>query len=91
VARANYHATIDPDECVGCRICAKRCQVHAITEQDGIATVDTKKCVGCGLCATGCPNKAAKLARKPDKEVVDPPIDFAAREHKRLLNREPAE
>lgn len=91
VARANYYATIDPGECVGCEICVKRCQVHAISEQDGIATVDTKKCVGCGLCVTGCPNKAAKLARKPDKKAVDPPTDFSAWEHERLLNREPAE
>ncbi|MCJ7469142.1 4Fe-4S binding protein, partial [Candidatus Bathyarchaeota archaeon] len=61
VAYANYYAIIDPDECVGCGICRKRCQVHAISEQDGISAVNVKKCIGCGLCATGCPNKAAKL------------------------------
>lgn len=88
VASANYYAIIDPDECIGCGICRKRCQVHAISEQDGISAVDVKKCIGCGLCATGCPNKAAKLVRKPDKEVVSPPVDFAAWEHERLRNRE---
>ncbi len=87
VAYANYHAIIDPDECVGCGTCRKRCQVHAISESDGISTVNVKKCIGCGLCVTGCPNKAARLARKPDKEVVNPPVDFAAWEHERLRNR----
>jgi NAD-dependent dihydropyrimidine dehydrogenase PreA subunit len=87
VAYANYYAIIDPDECVGCGICRKRCQVHAISEQDGISAVNVKKCIGCGLCATGCPNKAAKLVRKTDKEVVSPPVDFAAWEHERLHNR----
>jgi NAD-dependent dihydropyrimidine dehydrogenase PreA subunit len=87
VAYANYYATIDPDECVGCGICRERCQVHAISEQDGISAVNVKKCIGCGLCATGCPNKAAKLVRKTDKEIVSPPVDFAAWEHERLHNR----
>jgi NAD-dependent dihydropyrimidine dehydrogenase PreA subunit len=87
VAYANYYAIIDPDECVGCGICRKRCQVHAISEQDGISAVNVKKCIGCGLCATGCPNKAAKLARKTDEEIVSPPVDFAAWEHERLHNR----
>ena len=87
VAYANYYAIIDPEECVGCGICRKRCQVHAISEQDGISVVNVKKCIGCGLCATGCPNEAAKLVRKTDKEVVSPPVDFAAWEHERLHNR----
>jgi electron transport complex protein RnfB len=87
VAYANYYAVIDPDECVGCGMCRKRCQVHAISEQDGISVVNLKKCIGCGLCATGCPNEAAKLKRKPDNEIVNPPADFASWEHERLRNR----
>jgi NAD-dependent dihydropyrimidine dehydrogenase PreA subunit len=87
VAHANYHAVIDPDECTGCGTCRKRCQVHAITEDDGVSVVDPKKCIGCGLCATGCPNGAAKLNRKPAREIVNPPVDFATWEHERLRNR----
>jgi electron transport complex protein RnfB len=87
VAHANYFAVIDPDECVGCGTCRKRCQVHAISEKDGVSIVDVKKCIGCGLCATGCPNGAAKLNRKPDSEIIDPPLDFATWEHERLHNR----
>ena len=87
VAHANYYAAIDPDTCVGCGICRKRCQVHAISEREGVSVVDLKKCIGCGLCATGCPNDAAKLKRKSDSEIVNPPMDFAAWEQERLHNR----
>ncbi|MBU7017364.1 MAG: 4Fe-4S binding protein [Theionarchaea archaeon] len=87
VAYANYFAVIDPDECLGCRTCVERCQVHAISEQDGRVVVNKEQCIGCGLCVTGCPNKAARLQKKPENEVVDPPTDFEAWEHERLLDR----
>jgi Fe-S-cluster-containing hydrogenase component 2 len=62
--------------------------VKAISEKDGISVVNPEKCIGCGLCATGCPNGAAELKRKPNDEIVDPPLDFAAWEDQRLHNRE---
>jgi NAD-dependent dihydropyrimidine dehydrogenase PreA subunit len=87
VAYANYYAVIDTDECLGCGICRKRCQVHAISEKDGVSVVNRNKCIGCGLCVTGCPNGVAKLEKKPEREIVNPPIDFEAWEHERLRNR----
>jgi len=87
VAHANYHAVVDPDECLGCGTCIERCQVHAISEQDGVSIVDRERCIGCGLCVTGCPNDVARLQRKPDAEIVHPPVDYATWEHERLLNR----
>jgi electron transport complex protein RnfB len=87
VAQANYFAIIDPDECLGCGTCIERCQVHAITEKDGVSVVDRKRCIGCGLCVTGCPNNVAKLEPKPESEVVHPPADFATWGRERLLNR----
>lgn len=87
VAYANYLAVIDPVECLGCGICRKRCQVHAISEKNSVSVVDLKKCIGCGLCVSGCPSGAAKLKRKPDNETVNPPTDFAAWEQERLRNR----
>ncbi len=91
VAQANYYAVIDPDECTGCGICVERCQVHAISEDDGVACVDLERCIGCGLCVTGCPNDVAKLRRKPDTEIVHPPVDYATWERERLINRGLAE
>jgi len=61
VAKANYYSEIDPSECMGCEICVDRCQVSAISMQDGLAVVDTSRCIGCGLCVTGCPDEAAHL------------------------------
>lgn len=87
VAYANYYSVIDPGECQGCGICIKRCQVHAISEENGVAVVDLKRCIGCGLCVTGCPNGVAKLQRKPKEQIVDPPVDFKAWEQQRLQNR----
>jgi ferredoxin len=90
VASANYYAVIDADECLGCGICRQRCQVHAISEKEGVSVVDRKKCIGCGLCATGCPNGVAKLEKKSESEIVNPPADFEAWEHERLRNRVPS-
>jgi ferredoxin len=87
VARAGYYAVIDPDECLGCGTCIVRCQVHAISEQDGASVVDRERCIGCGLCVTGCPNDVAKLQRRPEAEIIQPAVDFAAWERERLVNR----
>jgi electron transport complex protein RnfB len=87
VAHSNYYSVIDKDECTGCGKCIERCQVKAISEQDGVAVVDRKRCIGCGLCVTGCPTGAAKLYRKPKEEIVDPPFDYATWERQRLNNR----
>jgi ferredoxin len=87
VARAGYYAVIDPDECLGCGTCIERCQVHAISDQDGVSVVDRERCIGCGLCVTGCPNDVARLQRRPEAEIIQPPVDFAAWEHERLVNR----
>lgn len=87
VAHANYHAVIDLDACTGCGTCRERCQVHAISEKEGVSIVDLKRCIGCGLCVSGCREDAAKLYPKPEAEIVPPPFDYATWEHERLLNR----
>ena len=89
LAYANYYAVINPDTCEGCGTCRERCQVKAISEKEGVSVVDTKRCIGCGLCVTGCPNEAAKLERKPESEIVNPPADFETWEQERLRNRRP--
>jgi len=87
VAQANYFAVIDPEECRGCGTCIDRCQVHAISDHEGVSVVDRKRCIGCGLCVTGCPNNVARLERKPDAEIVHPPADFSVWGRERLQNR----
>jgi len=87
VAYANYYAVIDPELCAGCGDCIERCQVDAIYEMEGVSVVNRERCIGCGLCVTGCPNDVARLERKPEAERIQPPVDFAAWEHERLVNR----
>lgn len=87
VAQANYYAVIDPGICASCGTCIDRCQVHAISEGEGVSLVDQARCIGCGLCVTGCPNQAARLERKPESETLHPPVDFATWEHLRLQDR----
>lgn len=87
VAYANYFAVIDPLLCNDCGTCIDRCHVKAISKGDGFSVVDLEKCIGCGLCASGCPNDVAVLVRKPDAQMVHPPVDFSAWEHARLHNR----
>jgi len=88
VAHANYYAVIDPDKCANCGTCIDRCQVNAISEVKGISVVDGNKCIGCGLCVTGCPEGVPELIRKPDEEIVHPPIDYIDWEQQRLQNRD---
>ncbi len=88
MARANYEAVVSADDCIGCQVCIKRCQVSAITMEDSIAVIDRDKCLGCGLCVTTCASDAVKLIARPEKEQVKPPENFGQWEHERLKNRE---
>jgi electron transport complex protein RnfB len=87
VARANYYAGVDTDECTGCGICVERCQVKAITLEQGIAAVAREKCIGCGLCVSGCTATAVKLEYRADSELIHPPDDFGTWERMRLQSR----
>jgi ferredoxin len=69
----NYYARVDPDGCDTCAICGSRCQMDAITFDDGPAAVKPERCIGCGLCVTSCPTGAIRLLAKTEARV--PPKD----------------
>lgn len=50
----------DPNLCVYCTLCAKKCPQEAITVDRAGKTwkLDDEKCIGCGTCAAACPKKA---------------------------------
>ncbi len=59
---------LDTDTCVGCNICAERCQMGAVFIDKGKAVLDVNQCIGCGLCVSTCPTESMSLVRKPKKE-----------------------
>ena len=75
VVNSHYYATIDPDTCISCGLCAEeRCQVAAIEEGEQAYRITPEKCIGCGLCISTCPVEAISLVRKEKEKIVPPPI-----------------
>lgn len=53
----NYY--INPDECIGCTLCARNCPAGAIVgELKQTHKIDSSICVKCGSCITNCPKGA---------------------------------
>ena len=87
MARANYEAIVKEQDCIGCEVCLSRCQVSAITIENGKAHVNRDRCLGCGLCVSTCPPCAISLSMRPKEEQSVPPKDFGQWERQRMENR----
>ena len=50
--------SIDPDKCMGCMICQRRCPVDAISgAKKRTHTINQDTCIKCGSCVEACPSK----------------------------------
>lgn len=51
---------MDPEKCVYCTLCAKKCPQEAIAvdRKEKTWVLDEEKCVECGICVEACPKKA---------------------------------
>ena len=55
-----HSVTLDPDKCVGCTTCIKKCPTEAIRVRKGKARIIAERCIDCGECIRTCPHGAKK-------------------------------
>ena len=72
VVVSSFAATFDPEACVGCGVCLTRCQMQAVSSEEGSIALNPDRCIGCGLCVSTCPSGSLKLIRKPESGQVIP-------------------
>jgi heterodisulfide reductase subunit A len=63
-------ATVNDDDCIGCRICERVCDFGAIEVVDRKARVNDVLCQGCGGCAGACPTGAMQIRHFSDKQIM---------------------
>lgn len=71
-----FRAKLDSDKCSGCGTCIYRCQMDALSINEGKALLNHDRCIGCGLCVSTCPVGSLTLQRKPENEQSYVPVSL---------------
>jgi len=56
---------LDPEKCVGCTTCIKKCPTEAIRVRKGRASIQPERCIDCGECIRTCPHGAKRAVSDP--------------------------
>jgi len=87
IAKSNFVAAIDQDECSECGVCAdERCPMDAIEEDSGYE-VQPDRCIGCGVCTITCPTEAITLISRSESDQEQPADNMKDWSNKRIANR----
>ncbi|WP_320175438.1 CoB--CoM heterodisulfide reductase iron-sulfur subunit A family protein [Maridesulfovibrio sp.] len=64
---------INPDICIGCKICINLCAYSAIEfdERRQVSVINEAMCKGCGSCAGYCPSGAAQIKHFSENQIFD--------------------
>lgn len=65
-------ATINEDNCSGCRICNTLCPFNAIDfiEQEEVSRINEALCKGCGTCVSACPAQTISGAHFSNEQII---------------------
>jgi electron transport complex protein RnfB len=86
IARSAFVNQVDEELCRACGLCVDYCQFAALS-LGNVAQVNRPRCVGCGVCVPACPEGALGLVRRPDAEVLPPPVTGEDWRHERAAAR----
>jgi heterodisulfide reductase subunit A len=72
VALEPIKASVDHDQCSGCRICNGLCPFNAIAyiEDDQVSDINPALCQGCGTCVAACPAGAISGTGFSDDQIM---------------------
>ena len=70
VCKELFHFEIDPETCIGCMACAKKCPADAITgEKKKAHSINQEKCIKCGVCFSVCPDKVGAVKKMDNDQL----------------------
>lgn len=66
---SNFIPSVKLESCLGCGICADKCQIKAITMMDQgndleLPVLNNLLCIGCGSCSASCPTGSLSMSRR---------------------------
>jgi iron only hydrogenase large subunit-like protein len=70
VIPSQHSVRLDPEKCVGCTNCIKKCPTEAIRVRKGRASIIAERCIDCGECIRTCPH-GAKHAVSDPLSIID--------------------